>query len=155
MSISLVSFIVALFVISALIIMLMKQKAKPVRKALIPTPSTDSNLAGQFNEGLVQSKWAEVIAMQNSGPSGLKNALFEADKLLDYCMIGKGFTGETMGDRLKSGGSRFSNLDAIWAAHKLRNQLAHEVEHDLVPEQIKHAIQNLGNAIRELGVSIQ
>lgn len=155
MSISLISFIVALFVISALVIMLMKQKAKPVRKALKPTTGTDTGLSGQFNEGLVQSKWAEIIAMQNSGPSGLKNALFEADKLLDYCMIGKGFTGETMGDRLKSGGSRFSNLDAIWAAHKLRNQLAHEVEHDLVPEQIKHAIQGLGNAIRELGVPIQ
>lgn len=93
--------------------------------------------------------------MQNSGPSGLKNALMEADKLLDYCMIGKGFTGETMGDRLKSGGSQFSNLDAVWGAHKLRNQLAHEVEHDIVPEQVKHSIQSLGNAIRELGVLIQ
>jgi hypothetical protein len=92
--------------------------------------------------------------MQNSGPSGLKAALIDADKLLDYCMIGKGFAGDTMGDRLKSGGSRFNNLNAVWSAHKLRNQIAHEVEHDLVPEQIKRAINDLGLAIRDLGIKL-
>lgn len=103
---------------------------------------------------IVKNKWTEITAMQSSGPSGLKNALIEADKLLDYVMIGKGFVGDTMGDRLKSGGQRFSNLNAIWTAHKLRNQLAHEVEHDLVPEQVKSAVTVLGQGIRELGVEL-
>lgn len=134
----------------------MKQKVKPARKEYRVSHQENEVTQPQgLNVGLVQSKWAEITTMQNSGPSGLKNALMEADKLLDYCMIGKGFTGETMGDRLKSGGSQFSNLDAVWGAHKLRNQLAHEVEHDIVPEQVKHSIQSLGNAIRELGVLIQ
>ncbi|TXI90652.1 MAG: hypothetical protein E6Q36_01050 [Chryseobacterium sp.] len=155
MNISIISFVVALVVITILVVMLMKQKAKPERKEYRTTSNDDTSQTQAFNTGLVQSKWAEVITMQNSGPSGLKNALIEADKLLDYCMIGKGFAGETMGDRLKSGGSQFSNLNAVWAAHKLRNQLAHEVEHDLVPEQIKHSIQAIGNAIRDLGISIQ
>ncbi len=93
--------------------------------------------------------------MQSNGASGLKNALIEADKLLDYVMIHKGFSGETMGDRLKSGGSRFNNLNGVWAAHKLRNQIAHEVEHDIVPEQIKNAIAILKSAIQELGVTVQ
>ena len=35
------------------------------------------------------------------------------------------------------------------------NQLAHEVEHDIVPEQVKQAIMALGNAIRDLGVNIK
>lgn len=154
MNISLISFIAALIVISALVVMLLKQKAKPQRKEYRPTGQNSASQPENFNVGMVQSKWAEIITMQNSGPSGLKSALMEADKLLDYCMIGKGFTGETMGDRLKSGGSQFSNLNAVWGAHKLRNQLAHEVEHDLVPEQVKHAIQVLGNAIRELGITL-
>lgn len=107
-----------------------------------------------LNKELVKTKWAEIIAMQSSGASGLKNALYEADKLLDYVMIGSGFTGETMGDRLKSGGGAFTNINAVWGAHKLRNQIAHEVEHDIVATQVKNAIDTLGKAIQELGVKI-
>jgi len=66
----------------------------------------------------------------------------------------KGFAGETMADRLKSGGQAFTNLNAVWAAHKLRNQLAHEVEHDVVAPQVKQAITSLGNAIVDLGVRL-
>jgi hypothetical protein len=69
-------------------------------------------------------------------------------------MIQKGFSGETMGDRLKSGGGAFSNLNAIWGAHKLRNQMAHDIEHDMVPEQFKQAIATLGQGIRDLGVTV-
>lgn len=156
MNISIISFVVALIVITFLVVLLMKQKAKPERKEYrVSHQGNEASQSQGLNIGLVQSKWAEIITMQNSGPSGLKNALIEADKLLDYCMVGKGFTGETMGDRLKSGGSQFSNLDAVWSAHKLRNQLAHEVEHDIVPEQVKHAVHGLGNAIRDLGINIQ
>lgn len=153
MNISVISFVVALVVITFLVVLLLKQKAKPVPRMYNTQNDTDYKEAG-LNVGLVQSKWAEISAMQSSGPSGLKSALIEADKLLDYCMIGKGFKGDTMGDRLKSGGSKFKNLNAVWSAHKLRNELAHNVEHDLVPAQINQAISNLGDAIKDLGVRI-
>ena len=152
MNISLVSFLVALFVITFLVVLLLKQKARPLPR--VYQAENDEPKRSGLNEGLVQSKWAEIKIMQNSGPSGLKNALMEADKLLDYCMIGKGFKGDTMGDRLKSGGSKFKNLNAVWSAHKLRNELAHNVEHDMVPSQIVQAISNLGDAIKDLGVRI-
>jgi hypothetical protein len=154
-----VSFILALVVLTALIVIFFKQKAKPAPKRqfkpdAMDDPSKPQSGNNNFNPELVKTKWAELQAMAGSGPSGLKNALFEADKLLDYCMMGQGFTGETMGDRLKSGGNRFSNLNAIWAAHKLRNQLAHEVEIDTVAPQIKQAITDLGQGMRDLGVSL-
>lgn len=153
MSPSLISFLAALVVITFLVVILLKQKAQPQNRTY--NPAKDTGLKGDgFNLGLVQSKWAEIQIMQNSGPSGLKAALLEADKLLDYCMVSKGFSGETMGDRLKSGGSQFSNLNAVWGAHKLRNELAHNVEHDVVPAQLKHAITILGQAMGELGVKL-
>lgn len=144
----------ALIVISSLIVILLKGRAQPIRKSFKPEENSNQENSKVLDQGLVQAKWAEIKTMQNSGPSGLKAALIDADKLLDYCMIGKGFAGETMGDRLKSGGSRFNNLNAVWSAHKLRNQIAHEVEHDLVPEQIKRAINDLGIAIRDLGIRL-
>lgn len=153
--ISTISFLIALVVLTVLIVILFKQKAKPTKRefrsgAMEGTSSVDGN----FNPELVKTKWAELQAMSASGPSGLKNALIEADKLLDYCMIGKGIPGETMGDRLKSGGDNFTDLNAIWNAHKLRNQLVHEVEIDTVADQVKFAINNLGQGIRDLGVNV-
>lgn len=154
MNLSLISFLLALIVISSLIVILLKGRAQPIRKSFKPEKNSNQENSKVLDQGLVQAKWAEIKTMQNSGPSGLKAALIDADKLLDYCMIGKGFAGETMGDRLKSEGSRFNNLNAVWSAHKLRNQIAHEVEHDLVPEQIKRAINDLGLAIRDLGIKL-
>lgn len=130
-----------------------KRKFDPQQIDRSDSDSSDSRTG--VNKDLVKNKWAEIMAMQNSGASGLKNALFEADKLLDYVMIQQGFVGETMGDRLKSGGGAFTNLNAVWGAHKLRNQLAHEVEHDVVATQVKNAIETLGKAIGELGVAIK
>lgn len=156
---SIISLVLAIVVISALIYLLLKQKANnnPKQKSYKSSysGSHDETSSGQLNYELVKTKWAEIVAMQDKGGSGLKNALIEADKLLDYVMIHKGFSGETMGDRLKSGGSRFSNLNGVWAAHKLRNQIAHEIEHDIVAEQIKNAINILKGAIQELGVAVQ
>lgn len=151
-----ISLLVALLVLSLLTYILLKSKARNEKRKFDPnkldTPNT--NQTDGLNTNLVQSKWAEITAMQSAGPSGLKNALSEADKLLDYVMMQKGFTGDTMADRLKSGGSAFGNLNAIWAAHKLRNQMAHEVEHDMVADQVKRSIADLGQGIRDLGVSI-
>lgn len=153
MNISLISFALALVVLTFLVVLFLKQKAKPVPRMYKASNDNDFKQAG-LNTGLVQSKWVEITTMQDAGPSGLKTALMEADKLLDYCMIARGFKGDTVGDRLKSGGSKFKNLNAVWSAHKLRNELAHNVEHDIVPAQINQAITNLGDAIRDLGVKI-
>lgn len=155
---SIISLIVAIIVISGLLYVVLKQKASKNPKQASHKPdkpsSRDNAISGQLNYELVKTKWADIVAMQNNGASGLKNALIEADKLLDYVMVHKGFSGETMGDRLKSGGSRFTNLNGVWAAHKLRNQIAHEVEHDIVPEQLKNAITIFKSAIQELGVQL-
>jgi len=156
MNLSLISFLIALVVITSLLVIYIKSKAAPQARTYRPYENESHNSASSgLDEGLVQSKWAEIQTMQNSGPSGLKAALIDADKLLDYCMIGKGFKGETMGDRLKSGGDRFNNINNVWAAHKLRNQIAHEVSHDLVADQVKRSISDLGSAIKDLGVRIQ
>lgn len=152
------SVIIGVLVLGSLVIYLIYQSkdnlsARSNLPRVTSTHSPQSNTA-PFDPEIVKNKWTEIGVMQNNGPSGLKNALIEADKLLDYVMVAKGFEGGTMGDRLKSGGSAFNNLNAVWAAHKLRNQLAHEVEHDLVPDQVRRSITDLGQAIRDLGVSL-
>ncbi len=51
--------------------------------------------------------------------------LIEYDKVLDQLMLELGFQGST-GQKLMKAGARFSNKDALWRYHKLRNIVAHE-----------------------------
>lgn len=102
----------------------------------------------------IATRWATIEAMAAGGGNGLRQAVTEADKLLDHVLRQQGFAGETMGERLKSAKSRFSDYadyDATWRAHKLRNALAHEVGFDLVPSQAKEALADFHRALSKLG----
>lgn len=79
-------------------------------------------------------------------------AIIEGDKLLDKALCEMGVPGRTMGDRLKKvGKAKFSQLNAVWYAHKLRNQIAHES--DFRPEfrQAQHALTTYKRALKDLG----
>lgn len=110
-----------------------------------------SQRVGSVDREFVAQKWSTIEAMANGGGS-LRDAVSEADKLLDYALKQTGARGETMGERLKSSGGRFSNINNIWTAHKLRNALAHEASFDLVPSQAKEAIGYFRQGLLDLGV---
>jgi len=57
-----------------------------------------------------------------------------------------------MGERLKKiGKDRFSQLNAVWYAHKLRNQIAHEHGFSVDYNQAKHALGTYRQALKDLG----
>ena len=79
-------------------------------------------------------------------------AIVNADKLLDKALCEMGIPGRNMGDRLKRvGKDKFTQLNAVWYAHKLRNQIAHE--HNFKPDfnQARHALDTYRKALRDLG----
>ena len=78
-------------------------------------------------------------------------SVINSDKLLDKALIEMGVPGKTMGDRLKRVGSRFSNLDAVWRAHKLRNMIAHETDFELSYKQVTNALAIYKQALKDLG----
>jgi hypothetical protein len=105
---------------------------------------------GKLDREMVATRWQAIMAAE--GGAGVKNAIMEADKLLDYAMRESGFPGQTMGERLKSPqAKRFSDLDAVWRAHKLRNNFAHEVGADLVVSQAKEALRGFERGLKDLG----
>ncbi len=75
----------------------------------------------------------------------------EADKLLDKALCESGALGRTMGDRLKHSGPKFTQLNAVWHAHKLRNQIAHQHNFHLEYKQSLHALATYKQALRDLG----
>lgn len=114
-------------------------------------PRRSGHRVGGIDRGLVSSRWQTIDQMSRTDGSGLKNAVSEADKLLDYVLKQSGVPGDTMGDRLKASGQRFSDLNSIWRAHKLRNALAHEIGFDLVPSQAREALGDFERGLKDLG----
>lgn len=104
-----------------------------------------------LDKEFVSRKWTNIQTMSQGNGSHLKDAVSEADKLLDYAMKGSGFKGATMGERLKNHRGRFSDINSVWSAHKLRNALAHEADFDLVPSQAREAVKNFERALKDLG----
>lgn len=147
-----VSVILAVLVIGGLLMYM--RKGSGGRSSQQNFSTADNPIRPTLDAELVRQRWTEIAHMQGQGAMGLKNALMEADKLLDYVMQAQGFTGENMGERLKRHGDRFSDLNGVWAAHKLRNQVAHDIHVDIVKPQVTNAIASLGRGISDLGVKL-
>lgn len=105
------------------------------------------------DQGFVKTKWQEIEELMRLGkPSNNSRAVLEADKLLDHILKSYRVPGLTMGDRLKASRKRFSPeaYDAAWKAHKVRNEIVHNAEFELMDYSAKAAIANYKRAIGEL-----
>ena len=91
-------------------------------------------------------------SLQKDNPSSCAMAIINGDKLLDRALIETGASGRTMGDRLKKvGKAKFSQLNAVWHAHKLRNEIAHEPDFEPTYAQASHALETYKQALKDLG----
>jgi hypothetical protein len=72
-------------------------------------------------------RWQSVMDHLNSPtPNDWRQAIIEADIILDELLTKMGYRGESVGEKLKrvSRGD-FKTLDDAWEAHKVRNEIAH------------------------------
>lgn len=104
---------------------------------------------GQKELNYIHSHWVRIIDMFSGNP---KSSISDADKLLDYVLKLMGFEG-TLGEKLKKAGARFSNKNAVWAAHKLRNQVAHELG-DINIDEARSALKAFKQALNDLGARL-
>ncbi len=72
-------------------------------------------------------RWLHVIELVGSANvNDWRQAIIEADVLLDKLLEELGLSGESLGEKLKSANrTHFTTLDLAWEAHKMRNDLAH------------------------------
>ena len=105
-----------------------------------------------FNTEYYQSKFLELEnKLKQDNPVTYSLVIINGDKLLDKAMVEMGIPGKTMGDRLKRGGGRFTNLNAVWRAHNLRNAIAHEVDLEVGYKQAVNALEIYKQALKDLG----
>ncbi|MDR1300215.1 MAG: hypothetical protein LBK50_00750 [Candidatus Nomurabacteria bacterium] len=114
--------------------------------------ATTRRRSGNLNVEEYQTEWLKITnSTENGRVETFELAIINADKLFDKAMRELGIPGATMAERIKSAQSRFSQPKHIWAAHALRNRIAHESDHRLKITNARRALTIFKRALRELG----
>lgn len=104
----------------------------------------------------IQEAWLKIEQLSSIGkPSAFREAVIEADKLVDFA-LGKVYPGrETAAERLKEAKELFQNsradYDNLWYAHKLRNEMVHTVGFELPSVEAKRVLDHFKKALEILG----
>lgn len=104
-----------------------------------------------FDKEEYQAAWLHIEnSLQKDNPATFTAAIIDADKLLDKALTEMAVPGKTMGERLKKSSNYFTELNAVWYGHKIRNQIAHE--HGFKPEynQARRALAGFKQALKDL-----
>ena len=108
--------------------------------------------AANIDKEKYQSRWLEIEHGLNPGSRDSQYmAILKADKLLDQVLRDTGSKGQTMGERMKSRQNAWSNANAVWAAHKIRNQIAHDENVQLSETTVRRALASFKQALKDLG----
>jgi hypothetical protein len=79
-------------------------------------------------------------------------AILEADKLLDLALKSMMMPGKDLGERLKAACHKYPNVRQVWAAHIVRNKIAHETDFHVSKGMAHKALRQFKKAFRELGI---
>ena len=90
-------------------------------------PAYEDTEAVNAGDPTLSKRWDTVSLHINSdNPNDWKQAIIEADIMLDDVLTKLGYRGDSIGDKLKRAEpADFSTLNEAWEAHKVRNQIAH------------------------------
>lgn len=108
--------------------------------------------AGKTPKKNLNASWQKVVSrLGKNDEASLHMALIEADNIFDDLLKLMGLPGESMADRLKYlNSAQVSNIEEIWQAHKLRNQLVHGSEYPIARSEIEFGVRAYEKALKEL-----
>lgn len=89
--------------------------------------------------------------LKRDDPHSCQMVVLNADKLLDQALRDRGIKGQTMGERMKVLQGTWSNANAVWSAHKLRNQIAHESDVAVSYDDARRALAGFKQALKDVG----
>lgn len=106
----------------------------------------------RLNVNRYQTQWLAIEnGVSRGNQASWQVAIMSADKLLDQALRDRRFKGQTMGERMKSAIKTWSNANHVWSAHKIRNQLAHEVDTQLSYDTTLRSLSAFKQGLKDLG----
>lgn len=102
-------------------------------------------------EDVHNKRWAKIQGLIRSYNSNdWKQAIIEADIILDEMLKKMGYKGDSIGDRLKTvEPSDFTTLDSAWEAHKYRNRIAHGSDYNISKDEAEEVIKLYEEVFKE------
>jgi hypothetical protein len=107
-----------------------------------PTEPSYNDATSKVDQDLA-IRWRQVVEHADStNPNDWKQAIIDADIMLDNLVTRLGYRGESLGEKLKrTTKGDFKTRDQAWEAHLVRNRIAHDgSEFDLNQLEAKRVI---------------
>lgn len=99
-----------------------------------------------------RSRWMNIeTKLKRDNDLSYVVCILDADKLLDQALREKGLSGKTMAERMKQCQGKWTNGNGVWAAHKLRNKLAHEPDAKVDYERSRQALVAYKQGLKDVG----
>ncbi len=104
-----------------------------------------------LRRAIVQERWKKITARAAGGTlDSLRVAIIEADTLVSDSLKRMGLPGEHMADRLASFSDPEIDLNRIWRAHRLRNDLVHATGFTITPEEAKKTLEDYESFLKDI-----
>lgn len=98
----------------------------------------------------INKAWHKINSEVNHNP---KQAILDADKILDHILKKKGYKG-SLGEKMKKARNLFQDNNSVWAAHKIRNRIAHEIDFEISSKLAKKTLKQFKKAYSDLGIKL-
>ncbi len=127
------------------------EKNKDINKNnLIKISNSNNNKEKDYEEESklkeYKKRWEIVLNYANGEDEALwRVGILEADNILNDLLIDRGYQGSTIADRLSV--ASFNTIDLAWAAHKIRNRIAHDGSRFVITERIAKNTFDLFKAV--------
>ena len=105
-----------------------------------------------FGVKKIEKQWEKIRGRLDTGlESEYKLAVIEADNMTEDILKRMGYSGETLGERLKNlTVATLPNIEEIKAVHQVRNNIVHDPDYRLSLEETKNALEVYEKAFRDL-----
>ena len=114
--------------------------------------SMAKNSPRALDQDKYRSRWMGIESrLKRDDSNSYTVCIFDADKLLDQALRDRGLSGKTMADRMKQCQGKWTNGNGVWAAHKLRNRLAHETDARVDYDRARQALIAYKQGLKDMG----
>lgn len=114
--------------------------------------SLAKNSPRTLDQNKYRSRWMSIESqLKRDDPNTHVLCILNADKLLDQALRDRGLNGKTMAERMKQFQGKWTNGNGIWAAHKVRNKLAHEPDARIDYDRARQALIAYKQALKDTG----
>ena len=99
-------------------------------------------------------RWRVIPAVVGNDPNLLLAALVVADASLDAVLLGAGYPGTTIAERLQNASHAFSDYAGLRAARQIRHRAVHQLGYRVCRSAVMEALGSYARALWEHGIDL-